>query len=61
MIRRPAGRCRIDQRGPLSWLPVSRFLPRAAGWSAATLCVDSKQPSSHCGNGHRVPVGLPLG
>jgi len=24
---------------PLNWLPASRLLPRAAGWSAATLCV----------------------
>ena len=24
---------------PLSWLPTSRLLPRAAGWSAATLCI----------------------
>src|SRR2546425_5736520 len=23
---------------PLNWLPASRLLPRAAGWSAATLC-----------------------
>ena len=23
---------------PLNWLPPSRLLPRAAGWSAATLC-----------------------
>src|SRR6516225_10511908 len=23
---------------PLNWLPTSRLLPRAAGWSAATLC-----------------------
>src|SRR6202171_6349558 len=27
------------QRCPLSWLPVSVLAPRAAGWSAATLCV----------------------
>src|SRR6516165_10389525 len=25
---------------PLNWLPTSRLLPRAAGWSAATLCLD---------------------
>src|SRR6266481_7538571 len=24
---------------PLNWLPASRLLPRAAGWSAATLCL----------------------
>jgi hypothetical protein len=24
---------------PLIWLPVCRLLPRAAGWSAATLCI----------------------
>jgi len=23
---------------PLNWLPASRLAPRAAGWSAATLC-----------------------
>src|SRR6267143_4773922 len=27
---------------PLNWLPASRLLPRAAGWSAATLCFDPK-------------------
>src|SRR6266446_2140118 len=27
---------------PLNWLPASRLLPRAAGWSAATLCFGSK-------------------
>src|SRR5882724_2558750 len=24
---------------PLNWLPASRLAPRAAGWSAATLCL----------------------
>src|SRR6516225_4306512 len=27
---------------PLNWLPASRLLPRAAGWSAATLCFAPK-------------------
>jgi len=28
---------------PLNWLPASRLLPRAAGWSAATLCYGTKR------------------
>src|SRR6516164_9797437 len=28
---------------PLNWLPASRLLPRAAGWSAATLCFGTPQ------------------
>src|SRR6516225_3299789 len=41
---------------PLNWLPTSRLLPRAAGWSAATLChapfrtsVNSAQIERVCG------------
>src|SRR6516162_4437860 len=34
---------------PLNWLPTSRLLPRAAGWSAATLCHDL--------SGHRMSRG----
>src|SRR5262249_11122198 len=30
---------------PLNWLPASRFAPRAAGWSAATLCFGTKLPT----------------
>src|SRR6516164_8465838 len=29
---------------PLNWLPASRLLPRAAGWSAATLCLGATPP-----------------
>src|SRR6516225_6326307 len=29
---------------PLNWLPTSRLLPRAAGWSAATLCIVAVGP-----------------
>src|SRR6516164_7918739 len=29
---------------PLNWLPAFRLLPRAAGWSAATLCIGTKEP-----------------
>ena len=28
---------------PLNWLPASRLLPRVAGWSAATLCIGTKE------------------
>src|SRR6266446_3605516 len=28
---------------PLNWLPASRLAPRAAGWSAATLCIGTKR------------------
>src|SRR6201984_1665664 len=28
---------------PLNWLPASRLLPRAAGWSAATLCLGTNR------------------
>jgi len=28
---------------PLNWLPASRLLPRAAGWSAATLCIGTEE------------------
>jgi len=28
---------------PLNWLPASRLLSRAAGWSAATLCFGTPQ------------------
>ena len=31
---------------PLNWLPASRLLPRAAGWSAATLCFGTKLQSA---------------
>jgi hypothetical protein len=30
---------------PLNWLPASRLAPRAAGWSAATLCHDPRETS----------------
>src|SRR6516162_7540216 len=32
---------------PLNWLPASRLLPRAAGWSAATLCAGASQSLRH--------------
>src|SRR6516164_8428388 len=34
--------CRYGR--PLNWLPASRLLPRAAGWSAATLCIAAGAP-----------------
>ena len=38
---------RAPQRGHgqgINWLPASRLLPRAAGWSAATLCLGTEEP-----------------
>jgi hypothetical protein len=36
--RRAAEALFTPKPGVLNWLPASRLLPRAAGWSAATLC-----------------------
>ena len=39
-----SGRSSLRRYGrPLNWLPASRLLPRAAGWSAATLCFGTSQ------------------
>src|ERR1700756_5493453 len=50
---------------PLNWLPASRLLPRAAGWSAATLCVGPETDGGlgarrhqHAGGGCQIRRGV---
>jgi hypothetical protein len=46
-----SGRGSLRRYGrPLNWLAASRLWPRAAGWSAATLCFGTKR---NCFGAHR--------